>query len=105
MIPRMILPSRRTLLYVLVGLQLAFLGGLVAVHELNRALDWGPGVSLEIPQANASKDPFRGAAVSGYPTLNLDGTHLEIYATGLGPVRPSSVVGLEETLAAPVAAQ
>jgi hypothetical protein len=80
----MSLPSRRTLLYVLVGLQLAFLGGIVAVHELNRALDWGPGVSLEIPRANASKDPFRGAAVSGYPALDLHGTHVAVPA-GLAP--------------------
>jgi len=80
MIPGITLPSRRTLLYVLVGLQLAFLGGIVAVHELNRALDWGPGAGLEIPQANASKDPFRGAAVSGHPTLNLNGTHVEVPA-------------------------
>jgi len=80
MIPRISLPSRRTLLYVLVGLQLAFLGGIVAVHELNRALDWGPGASLEIPQADASKDPFRGAAVSGHPALNLDGTHVAVPA-------------------------
>ena len=82
--PRMRLASRRTLLYVLVGLQLAILGGLVAVHELNRALDWGPGVSLEIPRANASKDPFRGAAVSGYPALNLHGAHVAVPA-GLAP--------------------
>jgi len=84
MMQRMSLPSRRTLLYVLVGLQLAFLGGIVAVHELNRALDWGPGVSLEIPRANASRDPFRGAAVSGHPALNLDGTHVAAPA-GLAP--------------------
>ena len=70
-------PSRRTLLYVLVALQLAFLGGIVAVHELNRALDWGPGVQLEIPEVNASNDPFRGPAVRGYPALNLDGAHVE----------------------------
>ena len=82
--PRMLLASRRTLLYVLVGLQLALLGGIVAVHELNRALDLGPGVSLEIPRANASKDPFRGAAVSGYPALNLHGAHVAVPA-GLAP--------------------
>lgn len=82
--PRMRLPSRRTLLYVLVGLQLAFVGGIVAVHELNRALDWGPAVSLEIPRANASKDPFRGAAVSGHPALDLHGAHVAVPA-GLAP--------------------
>jgi hypothetical protein len=81
MIPRMSLPSRRALLYLLVGLQLAFLGGIVAVHELNRVLDWGPGVSLEIPRANASKDPFRGAAVSGHPALDLHGTHVAVPAS------------------------
>lgn len=80
----MSLPSRRTLLYVLVGLQLTLLGGIVAVHELNRALDWGPGVALEIPRANASTDPFRGAAVRGHPALDLDGTHVAA-PVGLAP--------------------
>ncbi len=84
MTPAMSLPSRRTLLYVLVGLQLALLGGIVAVHELNCALDWGPGVTLEIPRANASRDPFRGAAVRGHPALDLDGTHVAAPA-GLVP--------------------
>jgi hypothetical protein len=80
-IPR---PSRRTLLYVLVVLQLVFLGGIVAVHELNRALDWGPGVRLEIPEANASNDPFRGPTVRGHPALNLDGAQVAVPA-GLAP--------------------
>jgi hypothetical protein len=77
-------PSRRTLLYVLVALQFAFLGGIVAIHELNRALDWGPGVQLEIPEANAGNDPFRGPAVRGHPALNLDAAHVPVPA-GLAP--------------------
>lgn len=76
--------SRRALLYALVALQLIFLGGIVAVHELNRALDWGPGVRLEIPEAHASNDPFRGPAVRGRPALNLDGAHLAV-PDGLAP--------------------
>jgi hypothetical protein len=71
-------------LYFLVGLQLVFVGGIVSLHELNRALDGGPGVELEIPQANASKDPFRGAAVSGQPTLNLNGVQA-VVQPGLSP--------------------
>ena len=73
-------PSRRTLLYLLVGLQLAFLGGIVAVHELNRALDWGPAVRVELPEVTASNDPFQGPAVRGHPALSLDGTHVTVPA-------------------------
>jgi uncharacterized protein (TIGR03437 family) len=38
---------------------------------------------------------------SGLGAVLQRGEFLEVYATGLGPVRPSSIVGLEETLAAP----
>jgi uncharacterized protein (TIGR03437 family) len=40
-------------------------------------------------------------ASTGLGAVIQRGEFLEIYGTGLGPVRPSSIVGLEETLATP----
>ncbi len=80
MMRRITRPSRRALLYVLVGLQLALLGGIVAIQELNRALDRGPGVPLEIPEAIASNDPFQGPALRGRPALSLEGKQVAVPA-------------------------
>ena len=77
--------SRRGLLYLLVGLQLGALGTIVVFHELNQALDRGPAAPLDIPQARASKDPFRGAAVSGQVSLSLNEPHLSLPAGELKP--------------------
>jgi hypothetical protein len=73
-------PSRRVLMYGLVGAQLLVLAAIVAPQELNRALDTGPAVDLEIPQARAGKDPFRGAYVYGHSSLDLDGPTVPIPA-------------------------
>jgi hypothetical protein len=61
-------------MYLIVAVQCAVLLAMVALHELNRAFDSGPGVELEISQAYAQRNPFRGAAIHGRPALNLDGT-------------------------------
>ena len=65
-------PSRRLLMYGLVGAQLLVLVAVVAPQELNRALDTGPTADLEILQARAGKDAFRGAYVHGNSALDLD---------------------------------
>jgi hypothetical protein len=70
--------SRRRLMYLLVGIQVAVLAAIVGVQELNRALDSSPGAELEIKEAHAGKDPFRGASVSGQVVLNLNGLHAEV---------------------------
>ncbi len=64
---------RRTLMYLLVAAQVLVLGAIVTWQEVNRALDSGVGVDLEIVQARAHKDPFRGAHVAGQSALDLDG--------------------------------
>ena len=67
-------PSRRVVMYGLVAAQLLILVAIVAPHELNMALDRGPTVDLELVQARAAKDSFRGAYVSGQSALELDGS-------------------------------
>lgn len=64
--------TRRCLMYLLVGLQMVVLSAMVASQELNMALDSGAAVDLEITQARARKDPFRGASVWGASALELD---------------------------------
>ena len=71
-------PSRRLLMYALVGAQLLVLGAIVAPQELNRALDAGPTADLEILQARAGKDAFRGAYVYGNSALDLDGATVPV---------------------------
>lgn len=66
--------SRRGLMYLIVAIQVLILGIIVASQEINRALDGSVPVDLEISQAQARKDPFRGASISGQPALDLDGT-------------------------------
>jgi len=70
--------SRRGLMYLIVAIQVLILGGIVASQEINRGLDSSVRVDLEISQAQARKDPFRGASVSGQPALNLDGTNATV---------------------------
>ncbi|MEK6717757.1 MAG: hypothetical protein AABZ16_09730, partial [candidate division NC10 bacterium] len=70
--------SRRGPMYLIVAIQVLILGGIVASQEINRALDSSVRVDLEISQAQARKDPFRGASVSGQPALNLDGTNATV---------------------------
>ena len=67
-------------MYALVGAQLAVLAAIVGPQELNRALDTGPTVDLEIVQARAGKDSFRGAYVHGQSALDLDGATVPIPA-------------------------
>jgi len=73
-------PSRRVVMYALVAAQLVVLAAIVAPQELNRALDTGPTVDLEIVQARAGKDSFRGAYVHGQSALDLDGATVPIPA-------------------------
>ncbi|MBI2116445.1 MAG: hypothetical protein HYT85_15375, partial [candidate division NC10 bacterium] len=77
--------SRRGLMYLIVGVQVLILGAIVASQEINRALDSSLPVDLEISQAQARKDPFRGAAVSGQPALDLDGTNATVPAERFQP--------------------
>ena len=81
--------SRRRLAYLLVGIQVVILAAIVASQELNRALDTGPGVELEIPEAHARKDPFRGASVGGQVALSLEGGLAEVVG---GPLTPGERV-------------
>jgi hypothetical protein len=67
-------------MYGLVAAQLLILAAIVAPQELNRALDAGPTVDLEITQAHAAKDPFRGAYVRGNTALDLGGPTVPIPA-------------------------
>ncbi len=77
--------SRRSLMYAIVGIQVLVLAAIVASQEVNRALDSGAVVELEISQAHARTDPFRGAAVSGLPVLDLDGKNATLPAERLQP--------------------
>lgn len=77
--------SRRALMYLLVGVQVAILGAIVAWQEVNRLLDSGPTVDLEISRAHARKDPFRGASVSGAPALDLGGADARLPPERLRP--------------------
>ncbi len=77
--------SRRGLMYLIVGVQVLILGAIVASQEINRALDSSVPVDLEISQAQARKDPFRGASVSGQPALDLDGTNATVPAERFQP--------------------
>lgn len=65
--------SRRALMYLIVAVQVAIMGAIVASQEINIALDSGAGVDVELTGARAVKDPFRGAHVSGHSALDLDG--------------------------------
>ena len=67
-------PSRRVVMYALVAAQLVVLAGIVTPQELNIAFDNGATVDIEIVQARATRDPFRGAYVSGQSALDLDGS-------------------------------
>ncbi len=78
-------PSRRAVMYLVLGCQMLFLGAIVVPQELNLALDTGPGVDLEIADAQALKDPFRGAYISGRSALDLDGTKAALPAERLRP--------------------
>src|SRR5687767_13438376 len=73
-------PSRRALMYGLVGAQLLVPAAIVAPQELNRALDAGATIDLEIVQARAGKDSFRGAYIYGHSALDLDGPTVPIPA-------------------------
>lgn len=77
--------SRRVLMYLVVGAQVMILGWIVATQEVNRALDSSAPVDLEISQAYARKDPFRGASVSGHPALDLDGEKATVPPRRLTP--------------------
>ncbi len=77
--------GRRGLMYLLVGLQMLVLATIVASHELNIALDSGLAVDVEVAQARARKDPFRGAYVSGSPALDLDGRAAALPSAPLQP--------------------
>lgn len=71
-------PSRRQLMYGLIGAQVLVLAAIVAPQELNRALDASPPVDLEILHARAGKDAFRGAYVHGTSALDLDAATVPI---------------------------
>ncbi len=77
--------SRRMLMYLIVGLQVLILGAIVASQEVNRLFDSSLAVDLEIPDAQAQKDPFRGAFIAGQPMLNLDGTGAALPSGKLQP--------------------
>jgi hypothetical protein len=83
--PRRLGWSPRRLMYLVVGLQVLILGAIVASQEVNRLFDSSPAVDLEIPDAQAQKDPFRGAFLSGQPMLNLDGTGAALPSGKLQP--------------------
>jgi hypothetical protein len=85
MIRRLARLSRRGLMYVLVAAQLVILAAIVGPQELNMALDSGPTVDVEILQARASRDPFRGAYVSGRSVLDLDARAVAVPTGGLRP--------------------
>lgn len=63
---------RRALMYGVIGLQLLLLSAIVAFQEVNRSFDSSIPVELEIFQAQAQKDPFRGASVSGRAALDFE---------------------------------
>jgi hypothetical protein len=77
--------SRRGLMYLIVALQVLILGVIVASQEINRLFDFTPAVDLEIPDAQAQKDPFRGVFIFGQPMLNLDGTGAALPSRQLQP--------------------
>jgi hypothetical protein len=58
-------------MYVLVAVQLVVLAGIVAVQEINRLWDASPGIPLEFSNAYGSRDPFKGAFVSGQAILSF----------------------------------
>ncbi|HMH52322.1 MAG TPA: hypothetical protein VK548_18935 [Candidatus Acidoferrum sp.] len=78
-------PSRRALMYLIIAVQLAIMAFIVASQEMNIALDSGTGVEVELAGARASKDPFRGAHVSGHSALDLDGRAAAVPARPLHP--------------------
>jgi hypothetical protein len=59
-------------MYLIVAAQLGVLATIIAPQELNRALDSGPTVDVEIAQARVGRDNFRGAYVYGQSALDLD---------------------------------
>jgi hypothetical protein len=72
-------------MYLIVALQVAIMGAIVASQELNMALDSAVGVDIELTGARAAKDPFRGAHVSGHSALDLDGRAAAAPADRLRP--------------------
>lgn len=82
-------------MYGLVGAQLVVVAAIVVPQELNRALDTGPTVDVEIVQARAGKDPFRGAYVYGQSVLDLDGPTVPIPAGLRGGDRVSVTFAVE----------
>jgi len=62
----------RGLMYLIVAAQFAVLATIIGPQELNRALDSGPTVDVEITHARAGRDTFRGAYVHGQSALDLD---------------------------------
>ncbi len=77
--------SRRTLMYLIVGVQVVILGWIVGFQEINQALDSSVPIGLEIPKAYAQKDSFRGAYIWGQPALDLDGEKAVTPAKRLQP--------------------
>lgn len=77
--------SRRGVMFLIVGIQILILAAIVASQEINRLLDSSLAVDLEIPQAYARKDPFRGASVSGQPALDLEGPNAVLPPERLQP--------------------
>ena len=71
-------------MYALVAAQLLALAAVIAPQELNRALDPGTSVDVELIHAHATRDPFRGAHVFGESSLDLDARALTP-APGLVP--------------------
>jgi hypothetical protein len=65
-------------MYAIIGLQVVILAAIVTGQEINMALDSGAFVDLEISDARARTDPFRGASVSGTSLLDLDGRAAEL---------------------------
>lgn len=77
--------SRRGWMFLIVGIQILILLAIVVPQEINRAWDSGLAVDLEILSAHASKDPFRGASISGRPALDLDAANAVLPAERLQP--------------------
>lgn len=72
-------------MYLIIVVQVAIMGIIVASQEINIALDSGVGVDVELTGARAAKDPFRGAHVSGHSALDLDGRAAALPADRLKP--------------------
>jgi hypothetical protein len=77
--------SRRGLMYALVAAQLLVLAAIVGPQELNMALDASPAIDVEIINARASRDAFKGAHVRGESALDLEGRAAVLPAGGVRP--------------------